>query len=100
MPDKKLREELERDDMMLEDDVIEEPMGEDALETEADPVDGEIRAEVDGALMAGEGMSRDAKIDEVIKSLESLKGKGGELGGMGGEGLSLEGMEPDEEYLI
>lgn len=78
------------------EEIMEEPVEtpeEEIVETVDD--DQEITEAVQTAITGAE--TREEKIDEAIRALESLKKSPG-LGGLGSEGLSIDDMEPESEY--
>ncbi len=79
------------------EEPIEEPM-EEPLEEPVELTDDEEIANAVQAAITG-AATRDEKIAAAIAALEGLQTTPG-LGGLGGEGLGLEDMEPEEEYLM
>lgn len=79
------------------EEPIEEPM-EEPLEEPVELTDDEEIANAVQAAITG-AATRDEKIAAAIAALEGLRTTPG-LGGLGGEGLGLEDMEPEEEYLM
>ncbi len=91
-------EELPMDPM----DPVEEPLGEPVEEPVIDEVETEINSAVSEALAdVAPDASREEKVGAVIEKLETLKTPtSDEMEGLGGEGLDLEGMEPEEEFEL